>query len=86
MAYGFVTEEVQQLYEPMVTDPVIYKWAILLVVVPKKDGSLWRCHEYWKLKPVRARDIYPYPRINECIDSLKDAEIFSMLDTDLGSW
>jgi hypothetical protein len=32
------------------------------------------------------RDSYPLPRMNECIDSLGDAPVFSTLDCNSGYW
>lgn len=32
------------------------------------------------------RDSYPVPRIDECLDALKDSKIFTRLDANCGYW
>jgi len=55
-------------------------------MVPKPDGSVRFCTDHGKLKLMTAKDAYPIPRIDECIDSLRDARVFSTLDCNAGYW
>lgn len=58
--------------------------ASLIVLAPKKDGTLWICVDYWKLNAVRIWDSYTLLHMNEWINLLGSAEIFSALDVNSG--
>jgi Reverse transcriptase (RNA-dependent DNA polymerase) len=44
------------------------------------------CVYYRNLNNLTERDVYPLPRLDECIDSLSDAVVFSTLDAKSGYW
>lgn len=88
---GHKSREFQQKeVDRMLTDKVIEaaqsEWASPVVLVPKKDGSLRFCVDYRRLNAVTIRDSYPIPRMDECIDSLGDATVFTTLDCNSGYW
>jgi len=62
------------------------EWASPAVMVPKPDGSVRFCIDYRKLNLMTVKDAYPIPRMDECIDSLGDARVFSTLDCNAGYW
>ena len=82
----FVNKEVENMLHKGVISPVQSEWASPVVIVPKSDGSLRFCVDYRKLNAMTVRDTYPLPRMDECIDSLGDAKIFSTLDCNSGYW
>lgn len=49
------------------------------MVVPKEDGAMRFCFDYCKPNAVTIRDSYPLPWMNEYIDSLGDATVFTTL-------
>lgn len=49
------------------------------MVVPKKDGPLRFCVDCRGLNAISQRDSYPIRRIDECLDSLGDARVFTTL-------
>ena len=51
-----------------------------MVLVPKKDGTLRFCVDYRLLNVVSKRDSYTLPRMDECIESLGEANVFSTLN------
>lgn len=53
---------------------------------PTKDGTLRFSVDYWKLNDIAVRDLYSLSSMDECIDTLKDAQVFSTLEADSGTW
>jgi hypothetical protein len=53
---------------------------------PKLDGSTRFGVDYRRLNALKVRDSYPLPRMDEYIDSLGDACIFSTLECNAGYW
>ena len=78
--------EVQRMLDAEVIAPSLSEWASPVILVPKQDKSLRFCVDYRKLNSVTKRDSYPMPRMDECIDSLGSANIFSTLDCNSGYW
>ena len=69
-----------------VIEPATSEWASPVVLITKKDGSIRFCVDYRKLNALTVKDSYPLPRMDECLDSLGDATIFSTLDCNSGYW
>ena len=55
-------------------------WASPVVLVSKKDGSLRFCIDLRKLNARTVEDAYSLPRIEDALDSLNGACIFTSLD------
>jgi Reverse transcriptase (RNA-dependent DNA polymerase) len=69
-----------------VIEPATCEWDYPIVLVPKPDGSLRFCVDYRRLNAITVPDTYPLPRMDECIDSLGDAVVFTTLDCNSGYW
>ena len=69
-----------------VIEPSESPWALPVVLVRKKDGSLRYCIDYRKLNNITRKDSYPLPRIDESLDSLAEMQYFSTLDLASGYW
>ena len=78
--------EIRKTLHAGVLEPATYEWASPIVLVPKKDGSLRFCVNYRRLNAKNVADAYPLPRIDDCRDSLGDAQIFMTLDCNAGYW
>lgn len=62
------------------------KYSSPVVIVKKKDGSERMCVEYRQLNKATIKDRYQIPRIDEKLDYLADAKIFSTIDLKSGYW
>jgi hypothetical protein len=76
--------EIHRMLRAGVIEPATSEWASPVVLVPKPDWSMRFCIDYRRLNTVTVRESYPLPRMDECIDSLWDARVFSMLDCNSG--
>ena len=78
--------EVERQLKEGVIEPAQSEWASPVVFAPKGDGTLRFCVDYRRLNEATLKDSYPIPKMDECIDSLGDAKIFSTLDCNAGYW
>ena len=78
--------EIERMLKAEVIEPATSEWASPIVLVAKPDGSTRFCLDYRRLNAITVRDSYPLPRMDECIDSLGDAKIFTTLDCNSGYW
>ena len=83
-------EEVKKLLAEMlqknVISPSTSPWASPIVLVQKKDGSTRFCVDYRKVNSLTRKDAYPIPKIDETLDTLAGAKLFSTLDLRSGYW
>ena len=61
-------------------------WASPIILVPKKDGSVWFCVDYRKANEITHKDAYLIPRIDDALDTLAESKCFSTLDLNSGYW
>ena len=78
--------EIRKMLDAYAIEPATSEWASPIVLVPKKDGSLRFCVDYRRLKAKTVADAYPLPRIDDCLDSLGNTQIFTTLDCNAGYW
>jgi len=81
-----VKGEVERQLRAGVIEPTQSAWASPVVIVPKPDGTPRFCVDYRRLNAVTIRDSYPLPRMDDCIDSLGSAVVFTTLDANCGYW
>jgi hypothetical protein len=76
-----VKEELQKLLQTNFIYPISdRKWVSPLVIVPKKNGK-WRiCVEFRELNKDTYRDYFPFPFIDQVLDTLSRKMHFSFLD------
>ena len=79
-----ISEEIAKLVKLGILRPSESSWSSRIVPVPKPDGSVRLCIDYRPLNEVTCKDRYPLPRIDEILDALGKAKIFSTLDATSG--
>jgi hypothetical protein len=60
--------------------PSMSPWGAPVLFVKKKDGTLRLCIDFRQLNKVTVKNKYPFPRIDDLFDQLKDAKIFFKID------
>ena len=75
-----VENQVKEWLDNNIIEPCSSDFASPVVVVQKKDGSPRVCIDYRPLNKVILKDKFPFPLIEDLLDKLKDALIFSTID------
>ena len=76
-----VKEELQKLLKVGFIYPISdSQWVSPLVVVPKNNGKWCICVDYKELNKPTLKDYFPFPFIDQVLDTLAGKEYFSFLD------
>jgi len=79
-------ENVEEMAKMNVIRRSTSPWAHPVVIVKKPDGG-WRfCIDYRKTNAITPADRFPLPRIDNVLDALEGASIFSTFDLTCGYW
>ena len=73
-------KQVVELQQKGFIRPSISPWGAPVLFVKKKDGSLRLCIDYRELNRVTIKNKYPFPRIDDLFDQLREAAVFSKID------
>jgi hypothetical protein len=60
--------------------PSVSPWGAPVLLVKKKDGKSRLCVDYRQLNKVTVKNRYPFPRIDDLMDQLQGAAVFSKID------
>ena len=66
--------------------PSTAPWSSPIVLVPKPDGTQRLCIDYRRLNAISKGDAHPCPRVDDVLDALGSATIFSKIDLRSGYW
>ena len=81
-----ITEMTNKMQKDDIIEPSSSSWSSPVLLVPKKGGKMRFCIDYRKLNAVTVKDVYPLPRIEECLSAFNNMEWFSVADCAAGYW
>jgi len=81
-----VEKQIAELLRKGYIEPSHSPWGAPILFVPKKDGGLRMCIDYRFLNKVTVKNRYPLPRIEDLLEQLQGATVFSGLDLASGYW
>ncbi|MCI30823.1 RNA-directed DNA polymerase (Reverse transcriptase), partial [Trifolium medium] len=73
-------KQLEELLEKKFIRPSVSPWGAPILLVKKKDGSMRLCVDYRQLNKVTIKNKYPLPRIDDLMDQLVGARVFSKID------
>jgi hypothetical protein len=79
-----VETQVKELLRQGLIEPSSSPYGAPIIFVQKKDGTLRMCCDWRKLNAQTIKSRYPLPRIDELLDALQGAQVFSSLDLQSG--
>lgn len=75
-----ITRRVRELLEKGMIEPSKSPFSAPILFVRKSDGSLRMVLDYRGLNAMTVKNRYPIPRIDDLLDSIKNATVFSCID------
>jgi len=73
-------KQVEDLLAKQFVRPSVSPWGAPVLLVKKKDGTMRLCVDYRQLNKVTIKNKYPLPRIDDLMDQLVGACVFSKID------
>jgi hypothetical protein len=81
-----VDKQLKALLQKGLIEPSSSPYGAPVLFVSKPDGSLRMCIDYRALNKITVKNRYPIPRIDDLLDQLNGAKVFSSLDLMSGYW
>ncbi|GJP63315.1 hypothetical protein CLOP_g20387 [Closterium sp. NIES-67] len=79
-------KQIEYLFAKGLIRPSTSPYGAPVLFTPKPDGSLRMCIDYRALNKQTIKNKYPIPRIDDLLDQLRGAAVFSKLDLRSGYW
>ncbi|XP_052728431.1 uncharacterized protein LOC128195237 [Vigna angularis] len=73
-------KQIEELMDKRFIRPSASPWGAPVLLVKKKDGSSRLCIDYRQLNKLTIKNKYPLPRIDDLLDQLQGACVFSKID------
>ncbi|GAU41957.1 hypothetical protein TSUD_135710 [Trifolium subterraneum] len=73
-------KQLEELLEKKFIRPSVSPWGAPVLLVKKKEGSMRLCIDYRQLNKATIKNKYPLPRIDDLMDQLVGACVFSSID------
>ena len=81
-----VHQHIQEMLDGGAIQPSQSPWCNAVVLVRKKDGSLWFCIDFCRLNARTKKDAYSLPHMQETMESMVGPRHFSCMDLKSGFW
>lgn len=81
-----VSEYVAKLVKNGWVVPSSSPWGAPILMVPKPDGTMRVCVDYRALNALTVKNRFSLPRVDDLLDSLSGATVFTALDLASGYW
>ncbi|GBN74107.1 Transposon Ty3-I Gag-Pol polyprotein, partial [Araneus ventricosus] len=75
-----INEQIEQYLKDKIIRPSTSEYSSPVVLVKKKDGSSRLCIDYRRLNKITVREHFPLPLIDDLLDRLQSAKLFTTLD------
>nr|KYP67410.1 Transposon Ty3-I Gag-Pol polyprotein [Cajanus cajan] len=72
--------QLEDLLEKQLVRPSVSPWGAPVLLVKKKDGGSRLCVDYRQLNKLTIKNKYPLPQIDDLMDQLRGASVFSKID------
>nr|KYP73010.1 Transposon Ty3-I Gag-Pol polyprotein [Cajanus cajan] len=72
--------QLEDLLKKQLVQPSVSPWGAPVLLVKKKDGGSRLCVDHWQLNKLTIKNKYPFSRIDDLMDQLKGASVFSKID------
>jgi deoxyuridine 5'-triphosphate nucleotidohydrolase len=82
----WLEEELEKMLKNKIINHSESPWSFRIILVPKKDGKTRICIDYRDLNELTIKNAYPLPKIDDLLDALNGAKIFTTLDLFSGYW
>ncbi|CAI7912316.1 unnamed protein product [Closterium sp. NIES-54] len=79
-------KQIEYLMDKGLIRPSTSPYGAPVLFTPKPDGSLLMCIDYRALNKQTIKNKYPIPRIDDLLDQLRGATVFSKLNLRSGYW
>ena len=73
-------KQLEELLDKQFVRPNMSLWGAPVLLVKKKNGTMRMCVDYRQLNKVAIKNKYPLPRIDDLMDQLVGACVFSKID------
>jgi len=80
MSVSELKKQLEDLLDKKFVRASVSPWGAPVLLVKKKDGSMRLCIDYPQLNKVAIKNRYPLPRIDDLMDQLVGAHVFSKID------
>ena len=77
---GELKKQLEKLLEKQYVRPSVSPWGASMLLVKKTDGTMRLCVNYHQLNKVMIKNRYHLPRIDDLMDQLVGACVFSKID------